>query len=305
MTQPLYAGPIIDAHHHLWDLSLGRHPWITGGSDALKALGDVSFLRRDYLVPEFLADIGPQNVVGSVYIEAAWDRTRDPMEEVAWLAALPRPPGIAARSIAWADLRAADAADVLARLAARPGVVGIRETIRWHPDPAKRWAEAGLIGQADWRRGFAALQPLGLLLEWLMNPYQAEEVARLAQEHPGQRFVINHCGTPVDRDAEGLARWHDGLRLMAAQPNIAIKISNFGAYDPDRSVAGLRRTVMGCIDAFGTQRSMFGTDYPVAARSMTYQALCDGFAAIVADFPAAEQRALFHDNAARIYRFVD
>lgn len=298
-----YDGPIIDAHHHLWDLSLGRHPWITGGSDALKALGDVAYLKHDYLVPDLLKDIGPQNIVGSVYVEAAWDRTRDPQEEVDWLAALPRPAGIAARCISWAHLQAADAGDTLARLAARPEVVGIRETIRWHPDPAKRWAEAGLIDRPDWRRGFARLASNNLLLELLMNPHQAAEVARLAQRFPQQRFVVNHCGTPIDRDEDGLARWRDGLRLMGAQPNIAIKISNFGAYDPDRSIAGLRGTVMGCIDAFGTARSMFGTDYPVARRSMTYQALCDSFAAIIADLSKHEQRALFHDNAARIYRF--
>jgi predicted TIM-barrel fold metal-dependent hydrolase len=303
MTQP-YDGPIIDAHHHLWDLSLGRHPWITGGSDALKALGDVSYLKRDYLVPDYLADIGPQKIVGSVYIEAAWDRSRDPQEEIDWLAALPRPDGIAARCIAWAQLQNADAGDVLARLAANRQVVGIRETIRWHPDPARRWAEAGLIDRPDWRRGFAQLAPNNLLLEWLMNPYQAEEVTRLARECPNQFFIVNHCGTPVDRDEAGIARWHAGLRLMGAEPNIAIKISNFGAYDPDRSVAGLRRTVMGCIDAFGTDRSMFGTDYPVARRSMTYQSLCNSFAAIIADFSSDEQRALFHDNAARIYRFA-
>jgi len=92
-----YDGPIIDAHHHLWDLSLGRHPWITGGSDALKALGDVAYLQHDYLPPDFAADIGPRNVVGSVYIEAAWDRSRDPQEEVDWLAA----PTPATPSPAW------------------------------------------------------------------------------------------------------------------------------------------------------------------------------------------------------------
>ena len=298
-----YDGPIIDAHHHLWDLSLGRHPWITGGSDALKALGDVAYLQHDYLPPDFAADIGPRNVVGSVYIEAAWDRSRDPQEEVDWLAALPRPPGLAARWISWARLQDPDAGDALARLAANPEVVGIREVIRWHPDPAKSWAAAGLIDQPAWRRGFAHLAARNLLLEWLMNPYQADEVTRLAQQFPNQFFIVNHCGTPVDRDDDGIARWHAGLRLMGAQPNIAIKISNFGACDPDRSIAGLRRTVMGCIDAFGTERSMFGTDYPVARRNMTYQAMCDSFAEIIKDLSESEQSALFHTNAARIYRF--
>ena len=59
-----YQGPIIDAHHHLWDLSLGRHPWLTSDDSAIKALGDISYMRRNYLVEDLIADIGPQNVVG-------------------------------------------------------------------------------------------------------------------------------------------------------------------------------------------------------------------------------------------------
>ena len=80
-----YQGPIIDAHHHLWDLSLGRHPWLTSDDSAIKALGDIAYMRKDYLVDDFIADIGPQNVVGSVYVEAAGDRTRQPIEEIEWL----------------------------------------------------------------------------------------------------------------------------------------------------------------------------------------------------------------------------
>lgn len=299
-----YQGPIIDAHHHLWDIGLGRHPWITSDEGAIKALGDIAYLRRNYLVADYLADIGPQNVVGSVYVEAAWDRARPPAEEVAWLESLDRPRAIAARCIAWAPLRDPEVGAILDGLARHGSVVGIRETIRWHPDPAKRWTEAGLIDDPAWRDGFALLRRHDFLLELLMNPYQAEEVARLARETPDQLFIVNHCGTPVDRDEAGLARWREGLQLMGRLPNVAIKVSNFGAYAADRSPEALRRTVMTCIDAFGTERSMFGTDYPVGRRNMTYQQTCESFKDIVAEFSPEQQRALFHDNAARLYRFA-
>ena len=299
-----YAGPIIDAHHHLWDLALDRHPWITSESSAIRALGDIGYLRRNYLVDDFLADIGPQNVVGSVYIEAAWDRTRSPLEEVEWLEGVAKPRRIAARCIGWAPLRTPDVEATLAALAQHDAVVGIRETVRWHPDPAKRWTEAGLLDDPAWRNGFALLRRHGLMLELLMNPYQAEDVARLAAATPEQVFIVNHCGTPVDRDAEGLARWRDGLQLMGRQPNIAIKISNFGAYATDRSAAALRRTIMTCVDAFGPRRSMFGTDTPVARRNMSYQRSCESFKDAVQDLAADEQRNLFHDTAARYYRFA-
>ena len=272
----LYEGPIIDAHHHLWDLSLGRHPWLAGGAGAIRALGDLGDLGRDYLPADYLADVGAEPVVGSVCVEAAWERARPPREEVDWLAALRCPRGIASRFVAWAPLRAADREDVLDDLAARGFVVGVRETVRWHPDPAKRWVEAGLIDDPALCRGAASLARRGLVLELLMNPYQAAETARLAAALPSLAIVVDHCGSPVDRDPDGLARWRDGLALMARRPNVALKLSNFGAYAAERSPAALKATVMTCVDAFGPERCLFATDYPVARRHMGYGEVCDG-----------------------------
>jgi predicted TIM-barrel fold metal-dependent hydrolase len=299
-----YTGPIIDAHHHLWDLSLGRHPWLSGDNGAMKSLGDLSFLRRDYTVADYLTDIGPQPVTGSVFIEAVWDRARPVEEEARWVAALTRPAGIAARCVAWAPLRSPGLADALDRLAETQFVVGVRETIRWHPDPAKAWAEAGLMDDPAWRRGAAMLAARGWLLEVLMNPYQAGAVAHLAREMPDLTIVVNHCCSPLERDEAGLQRWREGLRVMGAAPNVAIKLSNYGAYSVDASLEARRAVVMTCLDEFGPRRAMFGTDYPVGRRAMAYQDICETFRDIVAPLTDADQRDLFHDNAARYYRFA-
>jgi predicted TIM-barrel fold metal-dependent hydrolase len=232
-----------------------------------------------------------------------WDRDRSPVEETQWLDTLDTSRGVAARYVGFASLKASNLDALLEGHAASGRVVGLRETIRWHPDPAKRWTEAGIVDDPAWRAGLAKLRSRGLALELLMNPWQAAEVARLAADFPDQVFLINHCCTPNDRDAEGLQRWRDGLALLAARPNVALKVSNFGAYSPDKSVSALRETVMTCIDAFGTKRSLFGTDYPVARRNMTYAAMVDAFAEIIAPFSPDEQRDLFHDNARRYYRF--
>ncbi|OJY77505.1 MAG: hypothetical protein BGP12_03000 [Rhodospirillales bacterium 70-18] len=301
MSNGIYAGPIIDAHHHLWDLAMGRHRWLAEG---IPALGDIGYLRHSYLPADYLRDAAGVNLAGSVHVEAVWDRARDPVEETEWLDALAPPAGIAARCVAFADLATTGMERRLEAQAAHPRVAGVRETIRWHPDPAKRWTAAGIVDSTGFRAGAARLGQHGLLLELLMNPYQADEVTRLAQDMPDLPILVNHCGTPNDRDAAGIARWHAGLASMAACPNIAIKVSNFGAYDPDRSLPALRRTVMGCIDAFGTGRALFGTDYPVARRNMTYGAMVTAFAEIIRDFSPAEQRALFHDNAQRMYGFA-
>ena len=297
----LYAGPIVDAHHHFWDLSGGRHPWLTDPAAAVGALGDIGYMRRDYLPPDYAADAAGQGIAASVHIEALWDPARDPAEETRWLDSLPRPSGIAARYVAAAPLASADPARTLEAHAASPRVAGVRETIRWHPDPAKRWTRQGLVNEPAWRRGLAQVTRRGWTLDLLMNPHQADEVAALARDVPGQAFIVNHCCTPNDRDPEGMARWRAGLRAMGRQPNIAIKLSNYAAYAPDRSFAADRDTLRTCIDAFGPARCMFGSDYPVARRTMPYPALVQRFRDIVAEYAATEQRALFHDTAARLY----
>ena len=78
----LYAGPIIDPHIHLWDLGMDRHPWLRPAGDAIQALGDLDAIRRNYLVDDYRRDAANQNVVASVHIEAAWDRSDDPLAEI-------------------------------------------------------------------------------------------------------------------------------------------------------------------------------------------------------------------------------
>ena len=297
---PGYHGRIIDAHHHLWNLTAGRYPWLSSNG-GIGALGDIAYMRRDYLPDDYAADIAGQGVVGSVHVEALWDRSRPSVEETAWLAGLPRPAGIAARCVAAAPLTGPDLVGQLDAQAAFAVVVGIRETIRWHPDPAKRWTAPGIVDDPAWRAGVAQLARYGWLLELLMNPHQALEVAELARAMPGQTFVVNHCCTPNDRDEEGMARWRHGLVAMGKEPNILIKLSNYAAYAPDRSFEADRDTLRTCIDAFGPTRCMFGSDYPVARRTMTYPVLVHRFRAVVSEYSLAEQRALFHDTAAAAY----
>jgi predicted TIM-barrel fold metal-dependent hydrolase len=299
----MYQGPIIDAHHHLWDLSLGRHRWLLDAGAAIGALGDVSYMRKNYLPADFLHDAAGKNVVGTVHIEAHWDRARDPVEETEWLEGIDKPGGVASRYIAFAPLTDPAVEKVLERQAAFPRVVGLRETIRWHPDPARSWAEMGLADKPAFRRGVGLLKRYNLALELLMNPYQAEALARLAGDFPAVTFLINHCATPVDRDAEGIERWKRGLKLMAARDNVAIKVSAFANFSPNKTLPEIRDNLLPCIDAFGTQRAMFGTDYPVGRRHMPYAGMVETFEALIADFSPDEQRALFHDNARRYYRF--
>ena len=300
----LYRGPIIDAHCHLWDLGMDRHPWLRPTGGAIQALGDLDAIRRNYLIDDYRRDAAHQNVVASVHIEAAWDRTDDPLAEIRWLETLNKRSGVAARYIGFADLTAPDVAATLDRLSEVKRCVGVRQMLSWHPtEPARSFApRPGIADEADFRRGVALLARHDQLLELMLYPYQAEEVARLALDFPNQTFIVNHCGSPIDRDREGMLRWKEGLKRLGSAPNIKIKISALTAYDPSPTPESLREVALHCIECFGVDRSIFGSDFPVGRLWTSFDAIFDGFKAIVRDFSEAEQSALFHDNARTVYR---
>ena len=294
----MYDGPIIDAHTHLWDLSMGRHAWLTGDG-AVKALGGLEKLRHDTLVETFRRDCANQPVVATVHIEALWDPA-DPVGETRWLETLDKSSGIALRYTAAAPLGTPRGPEILEAQAAFGRVVGIRQILSFHPtQPEKSFAARGdLALDPAWQRDVGRLPALGLMLELMMYPYQLDQVLALARAQPDLQIVINHCASPIDRDAEGLARWRDAVTRLAGEPNIAIKGSNAAAYDPDTADAILRH----CIDSFGAARTMLATDWPVARLNMPYDDIYASLRRVTADLTAAEQLALFHDNAKRLYR---
>ena len=125
----LYRGPIIDAHCHLWDLGMDRHPWLRPTGGAIQALGDLTAIRRNYLVDDYRRDAANQNVVASVHVEAGWDRADDPLAEIKWLETLDKSSGVAVRYIGFADLAASDSGAVLDRLSEVRHCVGVRQML--------------------------------------------------------------------------------------------------------------------------------------------------------------------------------
>lgn len=298
----MYSGPIIDAHTHLWDLSMKKHPWLSP-SGSVQALGGLEKLQRNYLVANYLEDSAKQNIIATVHIEALWD-SADPVGETQWLETLDKSKGVAIRYVAAAPFGTPQAAGVLERQAAYPRVVGIRDILSFHPtSPEKSFAARGdKAYDPAWRQDIARLPSLGLNFELMMYPYQIDAVIDVARAIPGLQLVVNHCASPIDRDEEGMKRWRDAVKRLGAEPNIMLKISNAAGYDPEPTYESVRAVVMHCIDCFGTERALFATDWPVAGLKVEYDEIWDSLRRITADMTAAEQRALFHDNAVRLYR---
>ena len=295
-----YDGPIIDPHHHLWDLSLKRHPWLA--PDQEHAVGNIDAIRRDYLVEDYLADSRAQNVVASVHVEAGWTDD-DCLGETRWLETLDRRCGVVTRLVARVPLASPEATTLLDAQAAFDRVVGIRDIVSWHEDPAKRFvARRDRMDDPAWRAGLSGLAAHGLSFDLMLYPGQMGDALRLVHDFPDQLFILNHCGSPIDRDPEGMDTWRAGLRSLGAAPNVAIKISDLVAYDHDWTLESLRPVVLHCIECFGVARCMFASDFPVAGLYASFNEVYETFKTIVADFSRDEQRALFFETARRLYR---
>jgi predicted TIM-barrel fold metal-dependent hydrolase len=290
---------IVDAHHHLWDLSMS-YPWLQSAAGELSVHGDDSAIRRNYLVSDYLQDAGPLRLQASVHIDAA---AGDPVAEATWLQRVADQHGFPHGIVAGVHLDDPAAAEILETLSSLPNLRGIRHILNWHSDPGLSYTDRpDIITDPAWLSGFARLRGLGLSFDLQVYPSQLQQAARLAADHPDTLIVLNHAGMPIDRDADQLKLWRDGLRALAAQPNTAAKISGIGMTDHQWTVESIRPIVLETIEAFGAERSMLASNFPVDSLYSSFEELYAAFDAITADFSITERRLLFADTARRVYR---
>ncbi len=114
--------------------------------------------------------------------------------------------------------------------------------------------------------------------------------------------MLNHAGMPVERDPAGVETWRSGMRALAECDNVVAKISGLGMVDHRWSETSIRPFVLETIDLFGTERAMFGSNFPVDRLYGTFDTVYGAFESITAGFTEAEQAKLFHDNARSAYR---
>jgi predicted TIM-barrel fold metal-dependent hydrolase len=295
--------PIIDVHHHFWDLSMKAHPWLVEEPRIPFRYGDYSAICRDYLPADYRRDSAAHNVVATVTMEGEWDEA-DPVAESRWMSAIAAAnPSFPAAHVARAILHRADAEDVIAAHAAFPLVRGIRHKPVAAPLPDRiTRGVAGSMSDPAWRRGYAALARHGLHFELQAPWWHVDQLLDLIAAHPGVPVVINHAFLPADRSADGLAGWRAALRRAASAPLVAIKISGIGINGKAWSLADNRPIIREIIEVFGPERAMFASNFPVDGLTGTFETIYAGFKAATADLDPAARRALFSDAARRIYR---
>jgi L-fuconolactonase len=313
---------VIDAHHHLWDLEAREHRWLSGGQPWASD-EELARLRRSFTLAELTPLATASGVTGTVVVQTVtepWETPdllalaagRNPYRTTGQAAEGAPPsgqaePGPAGRPstaslllgvVGWTDLADPAVADALAGLRAQPGgeyLCGIRHPLLSEPDPD--WVTRPAV-----LRGLRALAAADLSFDLIPLRQQLPAAVTAAQSVPELTFVLNHLGgPPVGSDREAATGpWAEAIRSPAALPSVTCKLS--GAHSEPVSAGALRLYYEAVLAAFGPDRLMFGSDWPVSTLAAPYQVICDVYRELTAELSAAEQEAIFDRTARRVYR---
>jgi predicted TIM-barrel fold metal-dependent hydrolase len=294
---------VVDAHHHLWDLSAGRYPWLQQGYDeAGFFLGGYRPLCQDFLPADYRRESAGCNVIATVHVEAERDRSEQ-VAETTWLHHLHAEHGLPNAVVAHAWLDRPDTAERLHQHLAQPLVRGIRSkpvTARSPADSVR--GQPGTLQDERWLRGLALMQEMGLSWDLRVPAWHLAEAAEVAALFPRLPIVLNHHGFAWDRSATGLRLWREGMERLAAQPNVCVKLSEFGLREAPWDEAANTPIVHETLRLFGWQRCLFASNFPVAGLRIGYAALVQAMWRMLAHLPPAQQQAVMAGNALRVYR---
>ena len=271
---------VIDAHHHLWCYDAAEYAWIDDNMAAL---------RRDFLPADLVVELAKAGVDGAVAVQA-----RQTLEETRWLLELARSCEAIRGVVGWAPLAAPEFEVSVSELAADPKLVGLRHIVQAEPK--------GFLDGADFNRGVHAMEEIALVYDVLIVERQLAEAIRFVDRHPQQSFVLDHIAKPKIAIAE-IEPWRTRIRELSERDNVCCKLSGMvteGSWSR-WSVESLRPYLDTVVEAFGPDRLMAGSDWPVCLVATSYprwwQTLRDYFA----DFSNDERAQIFGATAARIY----
>jgi len=274
----------IDSHQHFWHYSPAEYPWIGAGMERLA---------RDYLPTDLAPHLAAAGLSGSVAVQA-----RQSLAETRWLLDLAAANPLVRGVVGWVDLRSEGVADELAEFSSDPKFVGVRHVVQDEPDPRFLLGDT-LI------RGLRHLAPLSLTYDLLLYPHQLPAAAELAALLPEQPFVLDHLAKPRVRDgtAAALEPWRRDLEALARHANVSCKLSGLVT---EAAWQGWRRADFApyldvALDAFGPDRLMFGSDWPVCLLAAEYADVASLITDFIRPLAPADQEAILGGTAARFY----
>ena len=272
---------IIDTHQHFWNYDATRHDWINE---------DMRAIKKDFL-PEQLAPILKENKVeGCVSVQV--DQTT---EETDFLLALAKEHSFIKGVVGWVDLRASNLEDKLENYKDAKALKGFRHIIQGQA--------AGFMLQPNLIQGLKKLATRNYTYDLLIYAHQLKEANELIKQVTEIPIVIDHVAKPNIKDSE-MEDWKKEITALAKYPNVYCKISGMAteANWETWTMAGLQPYLDTVVAAFGTERIMFGSDWPVCLVASSYAKWLNGIQNYFNTFSSTEQEAIFAGNAIKFYK---
>jgi predicted TIM-barrel fold metal-dependent hydrolase len=279
---------VVDSHVHFWDRSADGLEWPMLEVGFRYPLHRFDATGR-FAAGEFRAETACFNVTKVVHVQAA--ATAWPPLETAWLQRMAETQGWPNGIIGLCDLTATDAAAVIAAHAESANFRGVRDL-----------GTGPSLGSEAFDRGARALRDHDARCELTVRWPFFGAVADAARRNPDVGFVLEHAGSPDERSDAYFAEWSAHLRQVAAADNVVCKISGLAIGDHQWTAASLRRWILECIELFGVERCLFGSNWPVDKLFGSWEEMVGGLAENVSDFSPDERDALFAGTAERVYR---
>jgi L-fuconolactonase len=273
---------VIDAHHHLWNYDTEDYAWIGP---------EMNVLRRDFMPADLHIEMQQAGVDGAIAVQA-----RQTSQETAWLLSLAAQNEFMRGVVGWAPLIDAAVSDDLERLAAQPKLKGIRHVLQDEPDDF-------YMLRNDFNAGITQLRRFNLVYDVLIFERHLPQTIQFLDRHPDQVFVIDHIAKP--RIREGLlSPWRENLKELARRSHCFCKLSgvlteaDWQNWRPE----GIHPYLDAALDAFGPNRCLFGSDWPVLLLADSYAGWVATVKNFVSRLSSTEQARVLGGTAAEVYR---
>lgn len=273
---------MIDSHQHFWQVGRFDYPWMSS---------DLGVLYRDYLPNDLAPVIQKNGVDKTILVQAS-----NSVAESRWLLELANANSFIAGVVGWVDLMSPDINTQLDELCADPKFKGVRHLVESEPDDDWLVLPAVLSGLKQ-------LSARGLSYDLLVHTRHLKHVSGVAESCPDVSLVIDHLAKPPIARNE-MKEWFQVFKPLARYTNMYVKLSglvteaNWNSWQTD----DLRPFVDTALEAFGPDRMMFGSDYPVCLLAASYDRVLDSFQEILKSLSASDRDKIFSQNAEKFYR---
>ncbi|MCO6046257.1 amidohydrolase family protein [Aeoliella sp. ICT_H6.2] len=271
----------IDSHQHFWQYDPAEHVWMNDQMGSLK---------QDYLPTDLAPLLGKNNFDGTVVVQA-----RQCLEETKWLLDLAGEFDFIQGVVGWLDLRTEELEQQLDRFANHSKLKGVRHVV--HDEPDDRF-----MLRSDFRRGIGWLKDFGLTYDLLLFPKHLPVARQLVEQFPDQPFVVDHISKPLIAKGQ-LSPWREDIAQLAQFPNVYCKLSGMVTETDwnDWQPADFEPYLDTVCEAFGPERLMIGSDWPVCTLAGDYSSVMGIVVNYVERLSPAAQQGVLGGNCARFY----